>query len=196
MTSTPAPATAERPLRIAVLVASTREGRFAPTITAWFTGQAALHTDLSVDVIDLDVDRLPMHLTAERPAEVTAMAGRLAAADGFVVITPEYNRSFPAPLKAAIDWYQTEWQAKPVGFVTYGGVSGGLRAAEQLRLVFGELHAAPIREVVTFANYPERFDAEGRPTDEGCNIASKGLLEQLTWWARALRTAREAHPYA
>ncbi|MEV5599750.1 NAD(P)H-dependent oxidoreductase [Streptomyces sp. NPDC052496] len=69
-------------------------------------------------MIDLEADRLPLHLSGDRSAEVSAMAGRLGAADGFVIITSEYNRSFPTPLKAAIDRYQAEWQAKPVGFVT------------------------------------------------------------------------------
>ncbi|MFI8944841.1 NADPH-dependent FMN reductase [Streptomyces syringium] len=196
MSSLLSPPGTDQPLRVAVIVASTREGRFAPTVAAWFAAQAGAHPHLTLDVIDLAEVRLPMELTTERPAEVTAVAERIAAADAFVVITAEYNRSFPAPLKAAIDWFYAEWQAKPVGFVSYGGASGGLRAVEQLRLVFGELHTVPLRDVVTFANYFDRFDADGRPTDEGCNTAAKTLLDQLTWWARALRTARATHPYA
>jgi NAD(P)H-dependent FMN reductase len=114
-----------------------------------------------------------------------------------VVVTPEYNHSFPASLKNAIDWHFTQWQAKPVGFVSYGGVAGGLRAVEHLRLVFAELHAMTVRGTVSFHMAPERFDANGEPREpEGCNRAAKAMLDQLVWWARALRTARAARPYA
>ena len=78
-----------------------------------------------MDVIDLADARLPDVLSTEPAASVQATSQRLGAADAFVVVTPEYNRSFPASLKNAIDWHFKEWQAKPVGFVSYGGMSGG-----------------------------------------------------------------------
>lgn len=88
-----------------------------------------------LDVIDLADTRVP---SAE-------LADRIGAADAFVVVTPEYNHSYPGPLHA-IDSVGEQWRAKPVGFVSYGGVSGGLRAVEPLRVVFAELHAVTIRE--------------------------------------------------
>ncbi|MER7014031.1 NAD(P)H-dependent oxidoreductase [Saccharopolyspora sp. NPDC000359] len=180
-------------LRLAVIIGSTREGRFGPTVANWFVEQAQQFGD--VDVIDLAEVPLPTTLDFGDP-HVTELAGRLAAADAYVVITPEYNHSFPAALKNAIDLYRAEWQAKPVGFVSYGGMGGGLRAVEQLRLVFAELHAVTVRDTVSFHNAWDRFDAHGAPLDEGCNAAAKGMLNQLSWWARALRTARTAEPYA
>ncbi|MCK7624582.1 NAD(P)H-dependent oxidoreductase [Streptomyces sp. RS10V-4] len=180
---------------LAVLVGSTREGRFAPVITDWFTRHvAASHPHLSLDVIDLDTVR-PYEL---RPGseEFLAYAKRVEQADAFVVITPEYNHSFPAPLKHALDLLRAEWQAKPVGFVSYGGISGGLRAVEQLRLVFAELHATTIRETVSFALPAGPFDGEGRLHDpEPPARAADALLQQLTWWAVTLRDARRDRPY-
>ncbi|KAA5836900.1 NAD(P)H-dependent oxidoreductase [Saccharopolyspora hirsuta] len=183
-------------LRLAVIIGSTREGRFGPTVASWFAEQAAQFGD--VDVIDLAEIPLPTTIDFGAPPDphVTALAGRLAAADAYVVVTPEYNHSFPAALKNAIDLYRAEWQAKPVGFVSYGGMGGGLRAVEQLRLVFAELHATTVRDTVSFHNAWDRFDERGAPLDEGCNAAAKGMLTQLSWWARALRTARTAEPYA
>ncbi len=76
----------------------------------------------------------------------------LSEADAFIVVTPEYNHSFTASLKFVLDLVYEPWQGKPVAFVSYGGISGGLRAVEQLRLVFAELHAVTVRDTVSFAN--------------------------------------------
>lgn len=185
------------PLRLVAIVGSTREGRFGPTVASWFVEQAERYGGLIVDVLDLAEARLFGPPTGAPDSQVGAVAQRLASADAFVVVTPEYNHSFPAPLKHAIDLYRTEWQAKPVGFVSYGGMGGGLRAVEQLRMVFAELHAMTVRDTVSFHNAWERFDQSSRPVDEeGCAVAAKGLLDQLVWWAHALREARTARPYA
>jgi NAD(P)H-dependent FMN reductase len=112
------------------------------------------------------------------------------------VVTPEYNHSFPGPLKTAIDALKAPWQAKPVGFVAYGGLSGGLRAVEALRVVFAELHATTVRDTVSFHQVRNQFDADGQPVDPvGVNGAAGALLHQLAWWAGALKRARAAQPY-
>ncbi|MCM2578695.1 NAD(P)H-dependent oxidoreductase [Streptomyces sp. MTZ3.1] len=199
-TSTPEPAAAGAgaPLRLAVIIGSTRQGRFGPTVANWFAGRAAAREDLDVDLIDLA--EAPLPALGHGPGSVRAgaqIAPRLAAADAFVVVTPEYNHSFPAPLKNAIDAHNQEWHAKPVGFVSYGGISGGLRAVEQLRPVFAELHAVTVRATVSFSNPWDRFADDGRPLrPEDCEGPAKYLLDQITWWAIALRNARAAHPYA
>jgi NAD(P)H-dependent FMN reductase len=193
-----------KPFRLVVIVGSVREGRLGPTVTRWFARQAEQREDLNVDVIDLAEIHLPMVLprigSEPAPDAVRAMADltpRLAAADAFVVVTPEYNHSFPAALKNAIDSHNQEWHAKPVGFVSYGGMSGGLRAVEQLRPVFAELHAVTVRDTVSFHGARSQFDDEGNPINPaGSNAAAKGLLDQLTWWAWALREARTARPYS
>ena len=174
------------PIRTTLIIGSTREGRFGPTVAEWFTGPAARHAGIELEVIDLVDTEIPS-------ATFTEQIGR---ADAVVVVTPEYNHSFPGPLKTAIDSVREQWAAKPVGFVSYGGVSGGLRAVEALRTVFAELHAVSIRETVSLAQYWELFDGEGQLKDPtGPDAAAVALLEQLLWWAHALRDARGVRPY-
>jgi NAD(P)H-dependent FMN reductase len=193
----------DHPIRLAVIIASVRAGRLGPTVADWLVGRASERPDLAVDRIDLLDHPLPLALPSpEHPpsaeaAEVRARLGaRLAAADAFIVVTPEYNHSFPAPLKNVLDWFLDEWAAKPVGFVSYGGLAGGLRAVEHLRQVFAELHAVTVRETVSFHNAWTRFDERGVPAPAGeAEAAAKALLDQLCWWAEALRTARAVRPY-
>jgi NAD(P)H-dependent FMN reductase len=191
-------------LRVAVIVGSVREGRQGRAVADWFLDAAAGHDDgLELDVVDLADVRLPMVLpgwgSAPSPEAVAALKDvtpRLAAADAFVVVTPEYNHSFPASLKNFIDWHHREWQAKPVGFVSYGGLAGGLRAVEQLRLVFAELHAMTVRDSVSLHGPWSGLAEDGAPRDAAvCEGAAKGMLGQLSWWGRALRAARGTRPY-
>jgi NAD(P)H-dependent FMN reductase len=180
------------PLQLAVIVGSTREGRFGDTVARWFVNQARPHPDLLVDVIDLAEAGLPAVMSRQPDPASRAFAGRIDRADCFVVVTPEYNHGYPAPLKQAIDLVHAPWRRKPVGFVSYGGVSGGLRAVEQLRQVFAELHATTVRDSVSFPQAWTLFDGSGDLVDpDGATAAAKTLLDELTWWASALRTARE-----
>ena len=186
----------DRALNLAIIIGSTREGRFGDTVGRWFAKEAAGHGGFTVDLIDLiDIKLPPTHQRKPTP-EVDAFRARLAAADAFVIVTPEYNHSYPASLKNAIDQGYVEWMAKPVGFVSYGGTVGGVRAIEHLRHVFAELHAATIRDYVCFLMARRQFDTDGNPIDrEGPHNAAKIMLDRLAWWADALRNAREARPY-
>lgn len=193
----------DSPLQVAVILGSTRDGRFGPVVANWLLGHIAQRGDMNADLIDLTETPLPTVFPAfgQPPADGTtellaAVSPRLGAADAFVIVTPEYNHSFPAPLKNAIDWHNQQWHAKPVGFVSYGGLSGGLRAVEQLRVVLAELHAVTIRNTVSFHNYGDKFDADGKVTDPASDAAAKSVLDQLAWWAHALRDAKSVRPYA
>ncbi|MDZ5697071.1 NAD(P)H-dependent oxidoreductase [Chelativorans sp. M5D2P16] len=186
----------DKPIHLAILVGSNREGRFAPVIARWFTQQVQSNAEFSVDVIDLADVALPAAITETPSTEAVSFCERLAAADAFVMVVPEYNHSFPAVLKHAIDFGYQEWQAKPVGFVSYGGFAAGLRAVEHLRGVMAELHAMTMRDTVSFQNPWDAFDDEGRPVSPGgCARAAAVMLHQLKWWATALRNARVAEPY-
>ena len=169
--------------RLAVIIGSTRQGRLGPAVAGWFSDQAATRDDIAVDLIDL--------------ADAGAPIGpRLAAADAFVVVTPEYNHSFPAPLKEVIDAFSVEWRAKPAAFVSYGGISGGLRAVEQLRQVFAELHVVTIRDTVSVHGVWSHVGPDGRLIEDAARTGAAGaMLQRLVWWARALRSARQATPY-
>ncbi|MFG2542254.1 NADPH-dependent FMN reductase [Streptomyces sp. NPDC048594] len=190
--------TTTAPLRVTLLVGSNRHGRFGPVVADWLLDHLRAHDDLIPEVVDVAEADLPTTL-APTPEATAALAGvtpKLAGADAFVVLTPEYNHSFPAGLKNVIDWHFTEWRAKPVGLVSYGGLAGGLRAAEHLRQVFAELHAVTVRDTVSFHNAGASFDDEGALRDpSGPDAAAKTMLDQLVWWGRALREAKERRPY-
>ncbi|QNP70603.1 NAD(P)H-dependent oxidoreductase [Streptomyces roseirectus] len=190
------------PLKVGVIVGSVRTGRFAGTVADWFVGQARLREDMEIEVVDLCepalVAELKLSLDAgERPEGEPGFAARIGAQDAYVVITPEYNHGYPASLKLAIDYVFGEWRAKPVSFVSYGGIAGGHRAVEQLRQVFAELHAVTLRDTVSFHNAWQQFDEAGALLDpEPAEKAATVLLDQLAWWGATLRDGRGARPYA
>ncbi|UUU30256.1 NAD(P)H-dependent oxidoreductase [Streptomyces sp. CA-210063] len=188
------------PVRLAVIIGSTREGRFGSTIAEWFAGIARQHTGVTVEMIDLAEHELPLVISMEPAPAVqqvlTEVTNRLARAEAFAVVTPEYNHSYPASLKNLLDWTDKEWHAKPVGFVSYGGQAGGSRAVEHLRTVCAELHATTVRDVVTLTNAWEQFGEDGQTTNDAAPAAAKALLDQLIWWGNALREARTKTPYA
>ncbi len=179
------------PVRIAIIIGSTREGRFGGTVGAWFTAIARSRDDIEVDLIDLVDVELPLRLCLEYDAATKEYLDRIDQADAYVVITPEYNHGYPASLKQAIDLPRDEWKAKPVALVSYGGTAGGLRAVEQLRPVFAELHAVTVRNTVSFHEFWKHFDDCGELRQPaGPEQAATLMLDELIWWATALRTAR------
>ncbi|MGP4844436.1 NADPH-dependent FMN reductase [Marinobacter sp. 1Y8] len=183
------------PIHIALILGSTREGRFCNTIAAWVSAQLIGRADLTVSVIDPLHMNLPQHHEKEPNAAILDLRAQLDRADAFIVVTPEYNHSFPAALKFVIDSAYREWQTKPVGFVSYGGISGGLRAVEQLRQVFAELHAMTVRDSVSFASVWNQF-SNGRLSDpQRAESTLQSMLTQLVWWASTTRQGRVNRPY-
>jgi NAD(P)H-dependent FMN reductase len=190
--------------KLVIVTGSVREGRFGPVVATWVAGQAAAHGAFDVAVTDLADYEIPLTLPAAppkfagagypRPADMTELTSRLDEADAFILVTPEYNHSYPASLKAAIDWHFTQWTAKPVGFVSYGGAAGGPHAVLHLENVLTELHAVTIRDGLAFPNYFTSWQ-DGQPLDSEAAGYAKALLDQLAWWADALQHARHATPY-
>lgn len=173
-------------IKIGIVYGSTRNGRFCDTVARWAAGQIAKRGNYALEIID-----------PAAAGDGPSLKQRVAACDAFIVVTPEYNHGYPAPLKALIDSFGAEWHAKPVAFVSYGGISGGLRAVEQLRLVFAELHAVTIRDSVSFAGAWEQFDSSGALRDpERAERSMDAMLRRLHWWAIALAHARSIWPYA
>jgi NAD(P)H-dependent FMN reductase len=178
---------------VALVLGSTRAGRFCDTIANWAAERIVNSGAFTLDLIDPAAPQL----AASWSDGVSALKQRIGRADAIVVVTPEYNHGYPAPLKSLIDSVGVEWQAKPVAFVSYGGISGGLRAVEQLRLVFAEVHAVAIRDSVSFANVWSQFDATGKVVaPDAPNAAMSTMLARLSWWALALQRARKASAYA
>lgn len=183
------------PIRTVLIYGSTRAERFCDKVVDWTDTHLAQHDEFEVQHVD------PLDMPANNPEDDNAQQAevlkqRMASADAFIIITPEYNHGYTAGLKALIDSYTSEWQAKPVAFVSYGGISGGIHAAEQLRTVLGWLHAVPIRDGVVLSNVWRELDEAGRlalgqPIEEAAEL----MLARLHWWASALRNARRAMPY-
>lgn len=174
--------------RIAVIVGSTREGRVGDAVADWFVGVAKERSDLDVELVDLVDYDFPVRYPEEVTDEMNRFTAAIDRADGFVVVTPEYNRSFPASLKQAIDYAYDEWHAKPVGFVSYGCRSRGHHAVAALRVVFADLHTVAVRDEVSL----DLMETGPGPAHEP---AAGTLLDQLAWWGGALRAARAARPY-
>ncbi|MFP3989052.1 NAD(P)H-dependent oxidoreductase [Streptomyces sp. E11-3] len=184
------------PLQVAVIVGSTREGRVGDGVAHWFTERAAKRGDLDVELIDLvDYTDFPARYPHTATTAMARFTHRVDRAEAFVIVTPEYNRSFPASLKQAIDYAYDEWHAKPVGFVSYGHGSRGLYAVEALRCVFTELHAMSLRDVVGLNLAEEFTGAPDADPGSAADQAAETLLDQLLWWGLALREARATRPY-
>ncbi len=148
---------------------------------------------MEVEVLDLVEFDFPPRHPAEPTPEVLKFTDAVARADAFVVVTPEYNRAYPASLKQAIDYAYQEWHAKPVGFVSYGSRSHGLYAVEALRSVFTELHAVTMRDGVSLDLLAGVGVDDGFP--DGLACAATTMLDELAWWGLALREARIRRPY-
>ena len=191
--------------KLAIIIGSVREARFGPTVARWMVDQATAHGGFEVELIDLAEFDIPLALPSAppkyaggdypRPSGMGALTAGLDTAEAFIVVTPEYNRSFPASLKAAIDWHFTQWTAKPVAFVSYGGAAGGRHAVLHLESVFTELHAVTVREGLTFPNYFTNWQ-DGRPLDGAATELAAVLLDQVAWWATTLDAVRVTNPYA
>jgi NAD(P)H-dependent FMN reductase len=116
------------------------------------------------------------------------------AADAIVLVTPEYNHGYAAPLKNAIDYLLHEWMYKPVGLVSYGGVSGGMRAVQMLKPTLSAMKMIPLTEAVPIPMVSGHFNEQGefQATDQ-MNDAAMGMLNALRDWVNTLRPALQAH---
>jgi NAD(P)H-dependent FMN reductase len=186
-------------LKIKVIVGSTRANRFSEKPARWIFDEASKRADLDVEILDLRDYPLPFFEEAMPPGmakdaythpTVIQWRDKVREADGFIICTPEYNHGYPAVLKNALDYVYFAWSRKAVAFVSWGG-GGGTRCVEQLRLVAIELDMAPTRFAVHIANpwfIKDIDELRTEPNQQG----AAALLDHLTWWARALESARTA----
>jgi NAD(P)H-dependent FMN reductase len=188
---------------IQVLAGTTRQGRFSERVAEWVIAYLASRGDFSVELVDLRDFPLPFfdqappaYTLRDYPSEAAAVFGRTVdRADGFVILTAEYNHGYPAVLKNAMDHTFIEWRRKPVSFVGWGNV-GGARAIEQLRQVAVEFEMAPLRHAVHIL--PELMGPamrSGEPFDTtlfaSLDSRLRTLADDLAWWSSALAAARE-----
>lgn len=186
-------------IRIAIVVASTRPGRRGDQVARWVYEQATARTPAEagveyavVDLAEVDLPMLdepvPAAIGDYRHDHTRQWADLVASFDGFVFVTPEYNRGVPAPLKNAIDYLFAEWQDKAAGIVGYG-VVGGVRASEHLRQVLAELRVADVRTAVTLSLTDDLADGTVAARPHRCDQA-KRMLDELAAWTNALRALR------
>lgn len=183
-------------LRIAVVLSSTRPERVGPAVAEWVMGELAGRDDATYELVDLADQGLPL-LDEPQPAaaqaytkdHTKAWSDRISGYDGFVFVFPEYNRGLPGALKNALDFLYAEWNDKSAGIVCYGS-SGGLRAAEQLKQVLGELQIATVRAQVSLSIYDDMEDYS-RMTPRGYQAANlDSMLTQVVRWGGAFKTLR------
>lgn len=178
-------------LNIAIILSTTREGRFGDQPARWFYELANTRDDLTLELVDLRDDPLPF-FGPITPA-VKRWREKIAGFDGYVFITAEYNHAPTAALKNALDYAKAEWHKKPAAFVGYGAV-GAARAVEQLRLICAELQMAPLRSAVHIQGADFRAVAGGERDLSAIPYLQQGaetLLDELSWWGTTLKAGRE-----
>ncbi|MEU5703847.1 NADPH-dependent FMN reductase [Streptomyces aurantiacus] len=185
------------PLRIALVLGSTRPGRRGDQIAAWALEAARAHGGADYELVDIADHRLGNldepgnpNLQQYQHDHTRAWGELVDSFDGFVFLVPEYNHSFPGALKNALDYVYREWNDKAAGIISYGGWAAGVRAAEALRLVLAELQVATVRTQPTISTLPSFHTGTFLPQD-GLDTAVHGMLDQVTAWSGALRGVRE-----
>jgi NAD(P)H-dependent FMN reductase len=151
-----------------------------------------------VNLIDPAVDRLPLldrmykeYKSGEAPEVLEKLAGLLKAADAFIVVSGEYNHSIPPALSNVLDHFLEEYYWRPSAIVCYSaGAFGGVRAAMQLRAMLCELGTPSIPSLFPVPKVQDAFDEEGRPRDDALNRRAARFLDELEWYANALKAAR------
>jgi NAD(P)H-dependent FMN reductase len=184
--------------KLTIVIASVREGRAGESVARWFIDRAKQHGKFDVHVADLKELRLPLldephhprlrnyvHESTKKWSEI------VGSSDAFVFVSPEYNYSTPPALVNALDTVYHEWSYKPVGFVTYGGVSGGLRAMQMTRTMVTGFKMMPMVEAVNIPFFTQLVEKGVFKSTETHDKAAPVMLDELLRWAEALKVLRQ-----
>ncbi|MDD8018478.1 MAG: NAD(P)H-dependent oxidoreductase [Bacteroidota bacterium] len=187
-------------LNVKIIIASTRPGRKGPALASWIFEAAKKQKEFTVEVLDLaeinlpflDEPNLPRFQKYEKE-HTKAWSKIIDAADAFIIVTPEYNYSFPATLKNAFDFLYHEWTYKPIAFVTYGGLAAGTRALQLLKPVVTALKLVPLVESVNISFFTKHIDEHGKfNANEEMEQSADAMLKELLFWGNGLKTMRVA----
>ncbi|CAM5357802.1 MULTISPECIES: NADPH-dependent FMN reductase [Streptomyces] len=187
--------------KLEIIVASTRPGRVGPSVADWIEKEAAEHGGFSeIEVVDLAEVNLPFMNEPHHPRlgrythqHTRDWSAKISEADAFVFVMPEYNFGYNAELKNAIDYLHSEWQYKPVGMVSYGGVAAGTRAVQMIKQVVTTLKMTPVFEAVSIPFVHQFIDDDKRLVpNEIMRGAAKAMLDELVRMTEALRPLRES----
>ena len=185
------------PIRLHVIIGSTRPGRIGLTVGQWMHEQAVKNGLFDATLVDLAVADLPMYDEPKHPSlqqytheHTKAWAATVSAADAYVFVTPEYNYGPPPALVNALNYVYKEWNFKPAAFVSYGGISGGLRAVQVEKQILTTLKVVPLVEAVVIPMV-QQFLTEGRfQGSELHEAAATAMLKELHRWAEVLLPLR------
>lgn len=185
-------------LKLQVVICSTRPGRVGPAVARWFNGFAAGHGKFDVSLVDLADFNLPIYDEPKHPAtgiyqndHTKAWSASVADADAYVFVTPEYNYGPPPSFVNALNYVYKEWNYKPCGFVSYGGVSGGLRAVQLEKQLVTTLKMMPMVEGVAVPMVAQLLDVDGNfQSNELIDASARTLLDELLRWAKGLQAMR------
>ena len=184
-------------VKLGVVIGSVREGRVGVPVARWFVERAG--ADGRFDVQELDLKAIGLPLFAERThprlrqyesEAQKAWSATIAPLDAFVVVTPEYNYSTAPALLNALDYLSAEWAYKPVGVVSYGGISGGLRAVQMAKQTVTALRMMPIVEAVNLPFIAKLVEGGVFQAAEIHDKSAAAMLEELYKWAVALKPMR------
>jgi NAD(P)H-dependent FMN reductase len=181
-----------------IIIASTRPGRVGPSVAEWFRDRAVKHGGFDVELIDLAEVNLPLFDEPKHPRfgeyvhqHTKDWSATIRRGDAYVFVVPEYNYGFNAAIKNAIDYLNQEWQYKPLGFVSYGGVAAGTRAVQMLKQVVSALKMVTMADSVNIP-FVQQFLDEQRvlQPNEIMESAATALLEELARWTSAVGPLR------
>ncbi|HLH15216.1 MAG TPA: NAD(P)H-dependent oxidoreductase [Solirubrobacteraceae bacterium] len=181
-----------------IVIASTRPGRVGLPVARWFEQRARAHDGFDVEVVDLLELDLPFMDEPKHPRlreyahqHTRDWSAQVDAADAFAFVMPEYNHGYSAPLKNALDYLNQEWRHKPVGFVSYGGVSAGTRAAVALEPVLAALKMTPLFDAVHIPFVRQFIGEDGEVhANDVMEQAATTMLDELLRVSDALSTLR------
>lgn len=186
-------------VNIKIITGSVRPGRFNIQPANWILEIAKKCKEINTELLDLEKINLPFldepippMMQKYSKEHTKKWSAKIAEADGFVFITPEYNHSYSPVLKNGLDFLFSEWNYKPAAFISYGSLAGGSRAVEHLRAVSAELKMYDIREQIMLPNYWENLNEKGEYNfNELHKKSAEDMLNVLSFWARVMKLARE-----
>jgi NAD(P)H-dependent FMN reductase len=183
-------------LKLAIILGTTRPGRIGEAVARWAFDLAKRRKDAEFALVDIKDYNLPLLDEPVPPVmnqysheHTKAWSEKIDSFDAYVFVTAEYNHAIPGGLKNAIDYLYREWNNKAAGFVSYGS-AGGVRAAEQLRLVMGELQIADVRTQVALSLFTDFEDFTTFKPAQHHEKSINSMLDQVILWGNALKTIR------
>ncbi|MEO3813803.1 NAD(P)H-dependent oxidoreductase [Sphaerisporangium sp. B11E5] len=186
--------------KLQIILASTRPGRVGLPVARWIEEAARAQGSFEeVELVDLAEVGLPFLDEPHHPRLRTYVhqhtkdwSAKVAEADAFVFVMPEYNYGYSAPLKNALDYLHHEWAYKPVGLVSYGGVAAGTRAAQMIKQVVTTLKMTPLPEAVAIPFVHQFIDEDGNVSPNDVMLSSaKAMFDELKRVSEALCPLRE-----